>query len=337
MGYCRRGIVELVEGKTPDDALTIIERTCSLAHEAHRIAFCQAMEAATNTQISASAQSIRVVFAEIERILARLWTLALASRAAMATQLYHLALEQRESLFAALEGATGERHYWGIAVPGGIREDLELQPLQETLNFLEQGLAGWKTVVAPTGQLGRSGLRIGVIPPEQAQSMSLTGLAARGSIHVSDLRVTQPYARYGDYQTELSGGSNDEETTEDANIQHTGDVQARLACAASDISKSYAIVQAALKELLEAANKTETNKIVAPSGEISASSSVEGPHGPVSIRFGYTNSGVVSGLVLQAPGAGVVEVLPQLLGGRLLPQIPMILASLDLCTECVDQ
>ncbi len=348
LGYCQRGIVELVEGKTPTEALPIIERTCSLAHESHRIAFCQALEMAANTKISSTAESTRVLFAEIERMLARLWTLALAARAASAMQLYQLALEQRESIFAALEAATGERHYWRITLPGGARTDLQFEPLQETLNVLQPGLAGWEAIAAPTGQLGRSGVRIGIITEEQVNSLGLGGLAARGSSRQSDLRVTQPYAGYSDYAAKFSGDKDDEGEEEAGTGQSqgskpAGDVTARLSCAASDLIQSYGVAQAAISRLVDepqgpTANEPElATELAAPAKNYSAASSVEGPHGMVSIRFSYTNAGVISGLALETPGARLVQALPQLLDGRLLPQLPLILASLDLCIECLDQ
>ncbi len=324
----------------PDEALPVIERTCSLAHETHRIAFCQALESATNTQISQNAQTTRVLFAEIERLLARLWTLALAARAATANQLYQLALDQRESIFAALEAATGERHYWRISVPGGVRSDLQIEPLREALNFLQPGLAGWATTAAPAGLLGRTSNRIGIIPDDQVHTLELEGLAARGSSRVSDLRVTQPYAAYADYQAELSDDKNDDDEVH-AETKPAGDVTARLSCAAADLSQSHSIIQAAMSRLLEDSNQNENEKeaviLDAPAADCAAASAVEGPHGPVSISYSYTSTGIVRGFVLKTPGAGVVQALPQLLEGRLLPQVPLILASLDLCIECQDQ
>src|SRR5215472_2372676 len=75
LGYCRRGIVRLVEGSMPDAALPIVERTCSHAHEAYRIAFCRALEEASGSKVSEMAEASRTLFAEIEFLLARLGTL----------------------------------------------------------------------------------------------------------------------------------------------------------------------------------------------------------------------------------------------------------------------
>jgi Ni,Fe-hydrogenase III large subunit len=338
LGYGRRGVVDLVEGKSPDDALPIIERTCSLAHETHRIAFCQALEMATNTTIDRDAEITRVLFAEIERLLARLWTLALAARAASAAALHETALQQRESLFTALEATTGKRHYWGISVPGGTRNDLTLEPLQEALERLQPEITAWRTAVAPTGLLGRPGNGIGIISDEQALAIGLEGVARSGSSRASDLRATEQYAAYADFQTEL--GNKDSEADEasgSVGSKSAGDVTSRLAAAAADLLVSHAIAQKAVSKLQEEDRDSKLAiAIPAPHDDVSASSVVEGPHGPVSLGYTYTRAGVITELMLETPAGRLVQALPHLLEGRLLPQVPLILASLDPCIECID-
>ncbi len=327
LGYCRRGIIELVEGKTPDEALPILERTCSLAHEAYRMAFCQALEAVAQARISQPARTTRVVFAEVERLLARLWTLAQAARVANVAPLYRLALDQRESLFAALEDATGERHYWAVAVPGGVRDDLELQPLQEALTALEAGVAVWQTSVAPNGLLGRAGKGIGAISADQTRDLDLTGLAARGSRMTDDLRLSQPYAAYEDYEEQLAQGGEG---------QRTGDVASRLARAVADLATSRAVALAALANLPDGAHEPPVT-LAKPEADRVTAGAVEGPHGLMTARFFWTSENTIHELKLYTPGMGQIVAMPELLEGRLLPQIPLILASLDLCIECLDQ
>src|SRR5579863_3800940 len=81
-GYCRRGVAELCVGRAPDDALAIVERSCSLAGPAHRQALCLALEAVAGVEAPESDRIARSLFAELARILARLWTLGQVARAA---------------------------------------------------------------------------------------------------------------------------------------------------------------------------------------------------------------------------------------------------------------
>ena len=303
LGYCRRGIDQLVEGKTPDAALPIVERTCSHAHEAYRIALCRALEAAGGSQVSEIAEATRTVFAEIEFLLARLWTLALATRATGTISLYRLALDQRESLFAALEAATGKRQYWAVAVPGGARVDLQLAPLREVLTSLEPGLAAWKAIVAPGGLVGRACNQVGIISAEQL-----------GAI------VPESDATYADYRTGLAG-----------------DVTSRLTRAADDLVACHVRAQAALAELDEQREEISATPAIPSTSSPVTATSVSSPHGPIRLSFHLTSNGNLHEPVLETPETFLVGALPQLLEGRLLLQVPLILASLDLCVECLDQ
>ena len=280
-----------------------MERICSHAHEAYRIAFCQALEEASGGQLSASAEVTRTLFAEIECLLARLWTLALATRAAGTISLYRLALDQRESLYAGLEAATGKRHYWAVAVPGGARADLNVAPLREVLASLGSGVAAWKAIVAPGGQVGRACNQIGVISPEQLEAI-----------------VPESDATYADYRTRLAG-----------------DVTSRLTRVADDLIACHARAEASLAELGEQMEEKTSPTPALPSTSSPVTGMVTGPHGPIRLSYQLTGDGTLQNLALETPEASLVEALPQLLEGRLLLQVPLILASLDLCVECLDQ
>jgi Ni,Fe-hydrogenase III large subunit len=293
---------------------------------------------ATKTKIDRDAETTRVLFAEIERLLVHLWTLALAARAASAIQLHETALQQRESLFTALEATTGKRHYWGISVPGGTRNDLTLEPLQEALEHLLPELTAWRVAVTPKGILGRTGSGIGIISEEQAHTIGLEGVARSGSPRVGDLRATQPYAAYADYQIELGKDTETDESSGSAGNKPAGDVASRLTAVAADLLVSHSIAQKALRNLQEEAGDSKPLvAVAAPQDDVSASSVVQGPHGPVSVSYTYTRAGVITELVLETPAGRLIQALPHLLEGRLLPQVPLILASLDPCIECIDQ
>jgi Ni,Fe-hydrogenase III large subunit len=213
-----------------------------------------------------------------------------------------MALDQRESLFAAVEAATGKRHYWAVAVPGGARADLKLAPLREALASLERVLAGWKTIAAPAGLIGRAGSHVGVISVEQIEAI-----------------VPESDATYAEYRPRLAG-----------------DVTSRLTRAADDLIAGFARAQAALAGLDETLEETPTAPAITSTSS-PVTTLVTGPHGPIRLGFDVTSEGNLHDLTLETPETLLVGALPQLLEGRLLSQVPLILASLDLCVECLDQ
>ena len=328
-GFARRGVAELAAGRPLDEALAIVERTCSLSHEAYRLALCMAFESATGATPTKAAEQTRLVFAECERILARLWALARVSRAAGLMIPFGDALEQRETLFDALQTATGQRHYWGVAVPGGVRERLDLAPLMAAIAELEEALPAWRKQVAANGPLATSGKGAGTISAARAKDLGLAGVAAAGSYDAEDLRRARPYGAYAEMGSHLEGASR----------VRSGDAAARLVCIVEDLAVSLGLV----RETLAALDRTATSAPTEASGRRVAagvlSGAVEGPHGPVEVAATLAGDGD-AGLAqvrLTAPGvAALVAALPELLEGCRLPQAAVILASLDLCVECLD-
>ncbi len=335
-GFARRDVAELAAGRPLDEALAIVERTCSLSHEAHRLALCMAVESATGARPTQAAERTRLVFAECERILARLWTLAQVSHAAGLPEPFGDALDQRETLFVALASVTGQRHYWGVAVPGGVREGLNPAPLSAGVAEVEEALPAWRRQVAPNGPLAIAGKGAGTLAVARAKELGLTGVAAAGSYDAEDLRRARPYGAYTELGTQLEG----------APRVRSGDAAARLVCIVEDLAVSLGLVRETIAALEGATTSApaEASGWRAAAGAV-VSGAVEGPHGPIEVAatLAGDGDGDVSGgsalaqMRLTAPGVEpLVAVLPELLEGCHLPQAAVILASLDLCVECLD-
>lgn len=327
-GYCRRGVTELAAGGSVEDALALVERSCAIAGTAHRLALVTALESLTGVTPSRSAGITRVLFAEAERILARLATLAQAARAVSATRQERDALEQREALFAALRTATGQRVFWAVAVPGGTRSDFayELDGIREALAAVEAQIPTWRSVVGPRGPVGQASRGAGTLSGERAAALGLAGIAAGGSGVGGDLRRDDSYGGYNDLTIDWPArlGS------------AAGDAAARLAYAVDDMAISATIGRECLMELEGAsASAKPFDAADAPVGR-EASATVEGPHGPVTVAVVLASGGRVERLRLEPRCRATLEALPELLEGRPLSQAPLILASADLCAECLD-
>ncbi len=325
-GYCHRDIAALVEGATVEAALPLVERSCSFAGTAHRTALCRAVESAANTTISKSARLTRILFIETERILTRLWNLGMAAQGFGLSNLWEQAQNQREDLFLALEAGTGNRQFWGIAVPGGVRADVDVEPLRAALEGLEAALAAWRSVTGPQGLLGRAGKGVAVISEERIAALGLTGLAALGSTAGNDPRRQEHDTGYDELG--LDWPSSD--------AQRAGDVAARLAAAVEDMGTSLVIARQCLVQLpAGAAEAPSSSRPIGHDAPLSAT--IEGPHGRVTLSARYTATGTLREFRLATPAAPTFAALAELLEGRQLIQLAATLASLDLCAECLDQ
>lgn len=328
-GYCRRGIAALIEGATVEAALPLVERSCSFAGTAHRTALCRAVESAAGAAISKPARLTRILFLETERVLARLWNLGMAAQGFGLAQLWEAAQDQREDLFVALEAGTGNRRYWGVATPGGVRADLDLEPLRAALEHLDAAVAPWRAATGPQGALGRAGRGVATVAEERAAALGLAGLAARGSGAVSDLRREERDTGYDELDVDWPPSD-----AADAG-KPAGDVAARLASAVEDVATSLAIARQCLGLLPADAEPSASMKPLGRDTQLAAT--IEGPHGPVTLSARQTAAGKLEDFRLETPTTATLAALPELLEGRQLGQVAATLASLDLCAECLDQ
>jgi Ni,Fe-hydrogenase III large subunit len=327
-GYCRRGIESLVNGSPPARALDIVERSCSLAGHSHRVALCQALEAGSAAAPSARAQLLRALFAEIERIQARLWYLAALARAANAQASLREALDQREALYDALTEATGERHFWELGEVGGVRrlDDAALTALGAALDGVAAAAQTWRVATSRQSPLGRIGTGVGTVSEQMVTELGLTGPVAKASGITADLRRDAPYGGYALVSFAWDAGGPPEPK---------GDVAARAAFAAHDVAMSVQLARTLL-EALPAASDDAVVPAAGAKGSGSGQARIETPHGPVEIAAGLKSDGAVRDFSLQTPGAGTLAALPLLLEGQPIALAPVILASLDLCVECLD-
>jgi NADH-quinone oxidoreductase subunit D len=329
-GYCRRGVEHLVAGMTADQALAVMERSCGVAGQSARLAVCRAIEAATGAAPSARSRLVRAIFAEIERVLARLWLLGLAARVAGRDAGFREALEAREVLMEALEAQTGERLFWAVAEPGGVRDPErfdDLDDVRATMEELAEPVAAWTTLVGPGGALGRAGAGVAPITADRARVAGLSGLAARAAGVEGDLRRDAPYGAYAEvpFAWQADGLTPPE----------GGDTAARLGTAAVDLVASARLLRV-LFEMLPRAEDAAVVPGPTRQGELTGHAAVEGPHGPVEARVVLAPGGGIGRLRLETPGAALVTMLPEILAGLPVALVPLALVSLDLCMECVD-
>ena len=341
-GYCRRGIVALVEGQPMADALAIVERSCALAGAAHRQALCLAIEDATETEAPQRGRLTRTLFTEVARMLARLWTLGQVANAAELPALWREALTQRERLFSALERSAGARAYWAVAEPGGARLDLTLAPLRETLERLTPAVSAWRVATERGGPLERATARVGVTPASQLQTLGLRGVGVSGVSGVSgetsvanagDLRRARPaYDGYRDLPASVWSTGAPGLAAMPAGGD-SWDVASSLRAVAHDLATSSSLALACLVRLDDLSGPVKTD--VTPR-DAEGRATVAGPHGPVTVEIALSARGRVELLRLIPPCAAPVAALPQLLTGHTLAEAPLMLAALDLCLNCAD-
>jgi NADH-quinone oxidoreductase subunit D len=323
-GYSYRGALELTEGLSLDDALVILERVCARAGQSYRLALCLAVEKIIRPQLSRPAQLVRTLFAELERLNSALWTLGEIARAVDQRRLWVESLEQRERVFAAALAATGERAFWGVALPGGVREGITLEPLRDFASSASALYEQWRASAAIGGGLRRATEGLGRQATGSPADGALESAAVYGaSIH--DARREAPYDAYRMMTLDWA--------PLDALDSAPLDAAASVARLVAGMKLSVDIILTCLEELDGEPNLPRAAlKLTAGEGTAAAQS----PHGPARVTVTLEGDGSVVALALKTPAAQIIAQAPSMLAGRALGEAPALLAALDLCPSCAE-
>ncbi len=197
--YKYRGVEKIAQGRTVEDVILLAERFSGTSAFAHSLAFCGAVEKITETDTPARAKSLRVFFAELERI--RHHTSAIAgicSSTALSVAASQASIIEEELLRLCCE-LTGHRYLFGLNAPGGLYHGISDDgafDVSETLwGFLDRFKELHELLRFTSSFLDRLE-EVGIVSKQNAVSYGLVGPVARASGVSTDLRTAQPYAGY---------------------------------------------------------------------------------------------------------------------------------------------
>ena len=124
IGLLRRATEKLAEHKTYLQALPYMDRLdyCSMMCNEH--AYCLAIEKLAGIEVPLRAQYIRVMFAEITRIMNHLMWLGSHGNDCGSSTMLIYTFREREDLFDMYEAVSGARMHAAYSRPGGFYRDL---------------------------------------------------------------------------------------------------------------------------------------------------------------------------------------------------------------------
>ncbi len=299
-------------GLRPEEALVQVERLCAASSWAHSLAFCQALEALAGVEIPERARFLRLLLAELERVVAHLLTAGKVLRLAGLPEAALKLLDLREEALDVWCRLTGRRFFSGLNVPGGLGRDLEGV---EAVAELVQQIKGTLYRLAHRAISARSGVSalvgIGLLTKEFAEEHGVSGPIARGSEVSQDLRRDRPYAAYAEMPPEVV-------------VQAGGDAFARWVVWLLEAFESLRLLEQAVRAMPAGPVRAPVPERW-PAGE--AQSRVEAPDGRLGIRVAVDDSGRLSGLWRTTPAAAHLAVLPQTLVGQHWEMVGVIVAS----------
>jgi len=254
IGLLHRGTEKLIETKTYTQALPYFDRLDYVSMMCQEHSYCLAVEKLLECTIPLRPQYIRVLFAELTRILNHLLAVGCHALDVGAMTPMFWAFEEREKLFEFYERVSGARMHAAYFRPGGVSQDLPLGLLDDIYIFLAnfgKRLDEIEELLTNNVIWKQRLVNIGVVTAHQALNWGFSGVMLRGSGIPWDLRIAQPYEIYNKINFDIPVGTN-------------GDCYDRYLIRVEEMRQSMYIIYQCLNQIPEGPIKTSNLKIMPP-------------------------------------------------------------------------
>ncbi|NVN10437.1 NADH-quinone oxidoreductase subunit D [Nguyenibacter vanlangensis] len=254
IGLLHRGTEKLIEYKTYPKALPYFDRLDYVSPMCEEQAFALATEKLLGIEIPDRAKWIRVMFAELTRILNHILNLTSFGLDCGALTPALWGYEEREKLIEFYEAASGARFHANYFRPGGVARDLPAG-LEERIAEWARQFPAWiddlESLLTNNRIWKQRTVGIGVFTTEQALAWGFSGPCLRASGVPWDLRRTQPYDNYDKVEFNIP-------------VTRQGDCYDRYLVRVAEMRESVRIVEQCLAQMKPGPVKIQDHKITPP-------------------------------------------------------------------------
>lgn len=199
LGYLHRGFEKLAENITYLEFITHTDRLDYLAPMSNNVAIALAIENALGIEAPPRAQWIRTLVAELARISSHLMAMGSTCLDVGAVTMLLWTFTEREKLYDIFELICGARFTTSYTRIGGVAFDIPPEAIQKIKEWATQfpnELAYFEKLVHRNRIFINRMAGIGIIEPQKAIQLGLTGPVLRGCGIPRDLRRDEPYLVY---------------------------------------------------------------------------------------------------------------------------------------------
>lgn len=378
IGLLHRATEKLAEHRTFLQSVPYMDRLDYVSMMANEHAYVMAIEKLMGIEVPIRAQYIRVMFDEITRILNHLLWLGAHALDVGAMSVFLYTFREREDLFDVYEAVSGARMHAAYYRPGGVYRDLpdhmpqygsskihsadDIKRMNESrqgslLDFIEDFsnrfpayVDEYETLLTDNRIWKQRTVGIGVVTPERALALGMTGPMLRGSGVEWDLRKKQPYEVYDRVDFDIPVGTN-------------GDCYDRYLCRIQEFRESNRIInqciawlranpgpvisdnfnvappsRETMKQDMEALIhhfKLFTEGFHVPEGE--AYAAVENPKGEFGIYLVSDGANKPYRLKISAPGFPHLAALDEMTRGHMIADLVAIIGTQDIVFGEIDR
>jgi len=254
IGLLHRGTEKLIEYKSYLQAVPYFDRLDYVAPQNQEHAFALATEKLLGIDVPPRGRMIRVLYAEIGRILSHILNVCSYAMdvGAMTPMLW--AFEDRERLMEFCERASGARLHMAYFRPGGVGADLPdglLDDIADWADAFPQMIDDLESLLTENRIFKQRTVDIGIISAEQAFDWGFSGGNLRASGVPWDLRKAQPYDGYEDFEFDIPIGKN-------------GDCYDRYLIRVVEMRQSLRIIKQCVEKMPNGPVKVDDRKIAPP-------------------------------------------------------------------------
>ena len=326
IGYIHRMHEKMGENRTWAQFLPNTGRIDYLSALHYNHAFVGAVERAAQIEVPRRAEYIRVITSELNRISSHLvwWSAFLLDLGGLTPLLY--AFDDREKILDLLEGVTGSRLTYCYFRFGGLCNDIDDEFIQGTHTFIAQmrpRLKMYRELVTANIILRKRLEGIGPISAEMCRKYGATGPVIRGSGVAYDVRKSEPYSVYPEFDFEIP-------------VFPEGDSMARYLVRMEEMVQSLRIIEQALGKLPPGPVMGKVPRVLKlPPGDYCYA--VEAARGRFMVRTVSDHKDIPYRVKLRTPSFSNLSLFEEACQGMMLPDALALMGSLDLVIPDIDR
>jgi len=351
IGLLHRGTEKLIEYKTYLQAVPYFDRLDYVSPMCQEHAFALAVEKLMGITPPPRAQYIRVLYAEITRILNHLLSLTAFALDVGAITPLLWGFEEREKLMEFYERVSGARLHAAYFRPGGVHQDMPAGLADDIAAWVEQfpkRVDDLEHLLTENRIFKQRTVDIGRVSASEAIDWAFTGPMLRGSGVAWDLRKAQPYDVYGEMDFDIPIGKN-------------GDCWDRYLVRMEEMRQSLRIMKQALDKMPAGPVMVDDRKVAPPPRhEMKASmealihhfklytegyhvpagetyTAVEAPKGEFGVYVVADGSNRPYRCKIRAPGFAFLQGTDFMSRGHMLADVVAIIGSMDIVFGEIDR
>ncbi|MEV0945645.1 NADH dehydrogenase (quinone) subunit D [Rhodococcus sp. NPDC049939] len=209
IGYLHTGIEKNLEYRNWTQGVTFVTRMDYLSPFFNEVAYCLGVEKLLDIteQVPERASVIRVMLMELNRISSHLVALATGGMELGAVSAMLFGFRERELVLDVFEMITGLRMNHAYIRPGGLSQDLPpgaVEKVRELLTLMPERLRDMENLLNDNRIWKGRTQGIGYLDLTGCMALGVTGPMLRATGLPHDLRKSQPYCGYENYEFEVS-------------------------------------------------------------------------------------------------------------------------------------